>query len=394
MTHDFDRRGQGMHHLTIRQKLERRVASLITQQGTQPFFSLTSGLLVASWLYGAGMRLRRNFFNQGIFASHRLPCFVISVGNLCLGGTGKTPMVLHLAKLLGDMGYKPAVVSRGYKSLGEMKGAVVSDGRSLLCDVRHAGDEPFLLANVLEGVPVVVGKDRVAAGQTALKRFQPDVLVLDDGFQHLRLQRDLNLLLLDARNPFGNSHVLPRGTLREPKSALSDADALIITRCDNVAPASHLDLGKGLSSRPVFLTSHKSVLRGILPAGQMVDAGLLARSNAGDPGQLRSRRVFAFSGLARNDAFWHGLAQFGAQLLGTLGFRDHHPYHEDDAKRIDRLALSAGSNYLVTTDKDFVRLPQKVRFSLDLIIMGISIDFGQLIEQWRRFVVDRLKNFK
>jgi len=372
--------------LTIQQKIEHKVTAIITRQGSFPFFSIASVLLVVSWLYGACMRLRRTFYNQGVFASHRLPCFVISVGNLCLGGTGKTPMALDLAKLVRQMGYKAVVVSRGYKGSCEKKGTVVSNGRTILCDARHAGDEPYLMANLIPDVPVVVGKDRVAAGQTALKRFQPDVLVLDDGFQHQRLQRDLNLLLLDCRHPFGNSFVLPRGALREPISALSSADAVIMTRCDNIDPSNELDLLKMVSPRPVFRASHKSVLRAVLPAGQSAVATLLAQQKSGHPDPLKGRRVFAFSGLAHNEAFWDTLPKFGAQVDGKLGFKDHHPYVVADANRIGRAAQLAGSELLVTTDKDYVRLPPEVSFPLALLVMGISIDFGEDIERWRRYV--------
>ncbi len=372
--------------LTIQQKLENKVAAIIARQGSFPLFSPATGLLVVSWLYGACMRLRRVFYNQGVFPSHRLPCLVISVGNLCLGGTGKTPMALHLAKLLHDIGYKTVLLSRGYKGLCERKGAVVSDGRTILCDARHAGDEPLLMAKLLQGVPVVVGKDRVATGKTALRRFQPDVLVLDDGFQHQRLHRDLNLLLLDCRNPFGNSFVLPRGPLREPISALSSADAVIMTRCDNVEPSNEFDLLKMVSPRPVFRASHKSVLRAVLPAGQPAVATILVRPGPGHPDPLKGRRVFAFSGLAHNEAFWGALPKFGAQVDGTLGFKDHHPYDVADVSRIARAAQLAGSDFLVTTDKDYVRLPPEVSFPLALIVMGISIDFGKDQERWRRFV--------
>jgi tetraacyldisaccharide 4'-kinase len=381
-----------MRTLTIQQKIEHKVAAIIARPGPFPFFSLASGLLVVSWLYGACMRLRRVFYNQGVFASQRLPCFVISVGNLCLGGTGKTPMTLHLANSLRDMGYETVVLSRGYKGLCEKKGTVVSDGRTILSDARHAGDEPYLMANLLPAVPVVVGKDRVAAGQTALKRFQPDVLVLDDGFQHQRLQRDLNLLLLDCRNPFGNSFVLPRGALREPKSALSSADAVILTRCDNVEPANDFDLLKVISPRPVFRASHKSVLRTVLPAGQPVVPTLLAQPEPGQPDPLKGGRVFAFSGLAHNEAFWDALPKFGVQVDGTLGFKDHHPYDVADASRIARAAQLAGSDLLVTTDKDYVRLPPEVSFPLTLIVMGISIDFGKDQERWRRFIAQRAES--
>jgi tetraacyldisaccharide 4'-kinase len=148
-----------------------------------------------------------------------------------------------------------------------------------------------------------------------------------------------------------------------------------------------------VSPRPVFRASHRSVLRAVLPAGQNPDAALLTRSNPGDPEDIRGRRVFAFSGLAHNNAFWDSLHKFGAQLEGTLGFRDHHPYNETDTECIVRAARLAGGDYLVTTDKDYVRLPRKVRFPLDLFVMGICIEFGKNQEQWQRFIENRMKMF-
>jgi tetraacyldisaccharide 4'-kinase len=382
-----------MQQLAMRQRLENKVASIIQQQGRHPFFSLANVLLAFSRPYGAAMRLRRLFYTQGLFASYRLPCFVISVGNLSLGGTGKTPMVLYLGEMLRTMGYHPAVVSRGYKGLYENRGAVISDGRTLLCDARSAGDEPYLLANLLQGVPVVVGKDRVAAGHVALEKFTPDVLLLDDAFQHLRVQRDLNLLLLDAGNPFGNSYVAPRGPLREPICALSYADALIMTRCGNSTSFHYDDLAKRVSPRPVFRSSHRSVVRGLLKAGQKPGAVLADHLNRDQSGHPSGRRGFAFSGLARNHEFQESLSKLGLRIDGAMGFKDHHPYDPDDAKRIARAAQAAGSDYLVTTDKDYVRLPQKKSYPLDLVVMGIEIDFKTDHERWRRFVADRIGSF-
>lgn len=381
-----------MRSLPIQKKLEHQVLRIMTGRGASPLFSPATGLLAVSWLYGACMRARRIFYEQGVFASHRLPSFVISVGNLCLGGAGKTPMVLHLGRQVRDMGYSVAVVSRGYKGLHESKGAVVSDGRKILCDARHAGDEPYLTANLLGGVPVAVGKDRVAAGRTVVNRFHPQVLILDDGFQHLRLQRDLNLLLLDCRHPFGNAFVLPRGTLREPKAALSRADALILTRCDIPGRTDNPELAKTLaSSRPVYRTAHRSTLRVVLPAGQMPVQTLSGGPVAELGTMVDGKRVFVFSGLAQNQAFQDSVRILGANVTGSLGFGDHHPYTAGDTRRIIRAALSAGSDYLVTTDKDYVRLPSRIRFPLTLVVLGIDIDFGGDRERWQRFIARQVE---
>lgn len=375
-----------MRLLAIQRKLEQRVTAIMEHQGRHCLTFLASALWVISCLYGTAMRIRRHLYRRGVFQSHRLPCFVISVGNLCIGGTGKTPMTVHLAHLLGEMGFKTAVISRGYKGLCENKGAVVSDGKSILCDALHAGDEPYLMANLLQKVPIVVGKNRVLAGKTGIEQFNPDIILLDDGFQHLRLQRDLNLVLVDAHLPFGNNHVLPRGALRETKAALSDADAVIMTRYDDAALPNQRALTQSLSPRPVFFSSHRAILRGVLPPGHRPVAALLGHANQGRLDQLRGRRLFAFSGLAHNDAFQQTLTHHGGQLVGALGFKDHHPYDIPDANHIIRSAQMAGSDCLVTTDKDYVRLSSKMRFPLELIVMGTTVDFKMDRERWRRFV--------
>ena len=177
----------------------------------QPVVSMATLLWVVSRLYSGVMRLRRRLYEKKFLRSERLPCPVVSVGNLTLGGTGKTPMVVHLAKFISRMGYKVAIISRGYRGLAQNSGTIVTDGQTPACTVRQSGDEPYLMAILLEDEPVVVGKDRHAAGKVAVDRFRPDLILLDDAFQHLRLERDLDLLLLDARSPFGNSRVLPRG---------------------------------------------------------------------------------------------------------------------------------------------------------------------------------------
>lgn len=376
----------------ILKKVEHKILTVMNSTDTFALCSPASLLWTAAWLYGAGMHLRRSFYEQGVLSRHRLRCFVISVGNLCLGGTGKTPMVLHLTKLLQNMGCGVAVVSRGYKGLCEKAGAVVSDGCDILCDARHAGDEPYLMAKLLPGVPVVVGADRVAAGRTAVARFHPDVLILDDGFQHLRLHRDLNLLLLDGRNPFGNSYVLPRGILREPQSALRKADAVILTRCDNAGTANHYDRIKNLVSwQPVFRSFHRSTLRAMLPAGQLPVETFPGRLDPDFHNIFKDRRVFAFSGLAQNQAFQDSVRMLGAKVVGTLGFEDHHHYSVDDVGRIAQAAQSAGSDCLVTTDKDYVRWPPEVRFPLTLIVLGVGIDFAGDQEDWKSFIAQRVK---
>ncbi len=195
-----------------------------------PPFALNLLLTLLSKAYGTGVRLRRNAYASGFLKQKKLPCTVISIGNLTTGGTGKTPMTIYVAEQVRRLGYRVAVLSRGYKGAAEKSGGIVSDGNAVLMDPLSAGDEPFLLAASLKGIPVLVGHDRYQSGMHAINRFQTEVVILDDAFQHLALFRDVNLLLLDSSLPFGNGHLLPRGSLREPVSALDFSDALIMTR--------------------------------------------------------------------------------------------------------------------------------------------------------------------
>ena len=210
------------------------------------------------------MCLRARLYEKGVLPSKTLPCRVVSIGNLISGGTGKTPMTILVARMIRDMGYRVVVLSRGYRGRMEKTGGVVSDGRTIFKGPDDAGDEPYLMARILTGIPVVVGQRRYEAGMMAVKRFKPDVIVLDDAFQHLRLKRDLNLVLLDSRSPFGNGHMLPRGLLREPLSALRRAHAVVYTRSEQALTAPIRDRLR--RHQPIFYTTHHLIIRKTDPA--------------------------------------------------------------------------------------------------------------------------------
>ena len=215
-------------------------------------------LTLLSFVYALILQLRVLVYKAGLLRSFRLPCPVISVGNLTVGGTGKTPMTLYLARWFMDRGKRVVILSRGYGGSLEGTIRIVADGSTILLSPGDAGDEPYLLANSLPGVMVVIGSDRYQAGCLALERLNPDIFILDDGFQHLRLKRDLNLLLLDCEKPFGNGRTLPAGILREPVSAIERADLVIFTRCNGNEPAHATD-------KPWCAASHR--LTGALSAG-------------------------------------------------------------------------------------------------------------------------------
>ena len=210
----------------------KKIEKVITSDSRNGYDWLVLFLSMASKVYGGVVKIRRIFYKNGILISKKLSCPIISIGNITVGGTGKTPMTIYVAQVVKNLGYKVAIISRGYKGKAEKIGGIVSDGKGLLMTPENAGDEPYLMANRLKDVQVIVGKNRFDAGRLAIRKFDPDVIVLDDGFQHLMLQRDLDMVLLDYHRPFGNGHLLPRGVMREPVSALLHADAIILTKSD------------------------------------------------------------------------------------------------------------------------------------------------------------------
>ena len=276
--------------------LRRRIEALMGGERPRPFDPLAAGLNLAAGVYGGVGRLRAALYRRGVLRARRLPCPVIAIGNLTVGGTGKTPMAIHVAGLLQQLGYRVAVISRGYRGLAEKTGGVVSDGANLRMTAAQAGDEPYLMALLLPGVPVVVGRSRLRAGLCALAAFGVDVLVLDDAYQHLQLARDLNLLLLDQAAPFGNGQVLPRGVLREPISALTRADAVVFTRAaGNVGhgaggcPAT----GAGDRRAGVLLPSSAVHRRG-RAGGKAPDGGRFTPHRRGRPGRAADGGVFGY----------------------------------------------------------------------------------------------------
>src|SRR2546422_4631912 len=207
-----------------------RVEHLLAVDDRMPAGWLLAPLIPLSRLYGLAMRARASLYARGLLKQQSLPCRVISVGNLTIGGTGKTPVVIALATALRDRGRKVGVISRGYKRRSRTSILEISDGRTLRGHPGDSGDEPFLIAQSCPGVPVAVGADRPRVGRYLVDRFDLDTLVLDDGFQHLALRRDMDILVLDAGAPFGNGYLLPRGRLREPLSAMERASAVLVTR--------------------------------------------------------------------------------------------------------------------------------------------------------------------
>ena len=347
------------------ERFRRRIEMAARGDDPTPFFSVETVLRVLSVVYGGLMSLRARLYEKGVLSSETLPCRVVSIGNLVAGGTGKTPMTIRVAQMIRDMGYRVVVLSRGYRGRMEKTGGVVSDGRTIFKGPEDAGDEPYLMARILRGIPVVVGQRRYEAGMMAVKRFKPDVIVLDDAFQHLRLQRDLNLVLLDSRSPFGNGHILPRGLLREPLSALRRAHAVIYTRSeqDPMTPIRH----RFLRNQTVFYTTHHLIIRKPDPADDRF------ADDVSDISMLRGQRAVAFAGLADNTQFFDSLEQAGCILVRTFSFADHYRYGGSDLDRIAATVIEKGANVLVTTLKDFVKVEHVKQWPVVLTVVDVTI---------------------
>jgi tetraacyldisaccharide 4'-kinase len=382
--------GHNVEVLDIKKKIESVMRSS-DQSCASPVASALYGI---STIYGAAQKLRAGCYRQKILPSRRLPCRVISVGNITVGGTGKTPMTIFLAQKLKQAGCRVAILSRGYKGGAERQGGIVSDGNCLLMDSQRAGDEPFMMAGRLKDIPVIVGKKRFEAGRLAVSKFQPDVIVLDDAFQHLQLKRDIDIVLLDHDQPFGNTHLLPRGILREPLTAMKRATACILTRCpddaNETAQASIAAIKSILPATPVFKSSSEpycyTVKEGALPS-------IPAASNFSAPRDLKdhkTRKVFGFSGIARNDDFQRTVKTLGFNVTGFLEFSDHHRYAEPDLQTIVRTAGESGARQLITTEKDYARLTTKGACPMDLVVVGVRAAFQDDGQDFITFIQDRL----
>jgi tetraacyldisaccharide 4'-kinase len=325
----------------------------------------TIALTPLGLLYGAAMRARASLYERRVFRTHKIGKPVISIGNLTTGGTGKTPLVAAIAQHLANKGRRVCILTRGYSRENPGRRVVVSDGNQILTDVRQTGDEPLMLAEQLKGkAAVICDADRVSAAHFAEEKLASDVFILDDGFQNLRIERDVNVLAIDATNPWGNKHVLPAGILREPVKALRRADCVVLTRTDQSIEADLLKQIEKVTSAPVLSSRMViSEIRSIRSAGAVQTKSLVA----GQP-------VAAFCAVGNPQAFF-GLLPADFDLSGTIAFRDHHQFTQSDIDRVTRVAIAHGAQALVTTAKDEVKL-RALRFDLPCYVFDIEIEIS------------------
>ena len=376
-------------------QLHQKLLSVMSREGRHPFFSLASVLYVLSLFYGLALKLREFCYGRHIFSARKLSCNVISIGNIAAGGTGKTPMTIYVAELLKTLGYRVAILSRGYKGGSEKDTGIVSDGKKILMTPTMAGDESYMMACRLNDVPVIVGRNRFAAGCLAVERFKPNVIVLDDAFQHVKLRRDIDLVLVDRIQPFGNGHIFPRGLLREPASSLKRCDACILTRADATTneprSGSYERLKSILGDRPIYASFHAPYYYTV-PAGNRASLEMVsALQPLKSLGDVTTGKGFGFSGIARNDDFQRTAIASGLNIKGFQEFPDHHPYTAGDLEDIYRAAKKAGADFIITTEKDYVRIIHKDPLTFDLVVIGVRISFGKSSTDFLNFIKERLQ---
>jgi len=373
-----------------------RAAGRFAQFTADVIYDRADGL--ASKLYGSFLwclsqiftvivRVRYSLYRHRILRDAPLGCMVVVVGNLTVGGTGKTPIVEKFARALTERGRKVAILSRGYKSRtdsafskfvrwvthGETpKPKVVSDGKTIFLDSEFAGDEPYMLARNLPGVVVLVDKNRVRSGHYAITEFGADVLLLDDGFQYLPLRGQVQLLLVDKTNPFGNLCLLPRGILREPLSHIKRASFIFLTKSDGEADAElEALIRRHNPGVEIIECAHRPT--GLIDFASLEDAPLSI---------LKGKKIGCFCAIAAPDSFEGFLRKLGAEIVYRERFLDHHRFTGEELDEVFENAKNSGASLVVTTEKDAVRISQDYHPSLLFYYTRLEIEILSGIEDF------------
>ena len=351
-------------------------------------------LWLLSGVFLAIVKLRRLLYDLRLLRDSTLGIQVITIGNLTVGGTGKTPVVEKFARELQDQGRTVAILSRGYRSKpppltkrlidrlllrsDTTPPRIVSDGKSLLLDSETAGDEPYMLASNLKDVVVLVDKDRVKSGRYAIEKFGCDTLLLDDGFQYWKLAgRRRDIVLIDCQAPFGNEHLLPRGTLREPPSHLARASTIFITKSDGHTGALRARIARLNSKAGIIECIHQPLYFEDVFTGERHTLEL-----------IKGRRVASFSGIAQPESFENSLKKQGADLVYAKRFADHHRFTQQEVINAINRSKKKQAEMIVTTQKDAVRFPKIDRRDLPIYFMRVEIkiltgakDFNDCVRQ-------------
>lgn len=330
-------------------------------------------LFLLSLPYGGAVWIRALLYSSGLLKRRTLPCPVISIGNITVGGTGKTPLTMAIANRLLEKGIQTAILSRGYRG-EESSEVIVSDGQTIFLTPEESGDEPFLMAKRCKGIPVLIGKDRFTIGQMAFQRFGVQAILLDDGYQHLMLHRDLDILLIDSHIGFGDYHLLPRGILREPLSHLRRAHMFILTRWeDRQRDQKLVEEIRRIHPSPKFFHSDYEPIGLVNFKGEREALHL-----------YEGKKILALSGIAHPEHFSFLLKKCRMEIVRELIFPDHHRYTDKDLSLIKE--RSQGTNLIVTTEKDMVKLEKFNHNSLPLRSLRIEMRIREETEFYQEII--------
>lgn len=365
-------------------QFERDFIKLISEKTHRKRDRFLRGLLfVFSGLYKRIMHMRMWLYRERLIQNNAIGSLVISIGNLTCGGTGKTPVVEVFARTLQEKGRRVAILSRGYKSRDTrsiwtkihqklnskarlVPPRVVSNGKRVLLDSSTAGDEPYMLAKNLKGVCVLVDKDRVKSGHYAVDEFACDTLILDDGFQYLRLRPHINIVLVDSTSPFSNHYMLPRGLLREPIKNIERADYIFLTKSDGNTALRHLKSFLKEHNRRAEIIEcrhHPKYFENVFIPSQNIPLDT-----------LKGKRIATVSGIANPASFEGFLTQLGAEILTTKRFADHHRFNLQELVDFVNEAQALDVDYIITTEKDAVRMPRIDNLQTQMLFLRIEID--------------------
>lgn len=346
------------------------------QNNQRPNFFEKAALRTLSLLEILYIIVEGKNYRRDIKKAEKMPVPVVSVGNITAGGTGKTPCIMSIASLLLREGRHPAILSRGYKSGLEKKGGIVSDGRKILVSQKAGGDEPYMMAIRLPKVPVLVGKNRNASARKAIE-LGADILLLDDGFQYWKMVKDRDFVLIDATNPFGGGHVIPRGLLREPVSGLKRASLIIMTKSDQASLKNKkaiVEVIRKMNPKAPIIAS-KHAPQAIVPFGlwrKGIHKGLMST--------MKGKKAFLVSGIGNPAAFAGTAADAGLLPIDAVSFNDHHVYTEADIEGVEQKALRMKADLILTTEKDAVKLlalRKMANLKIPLYVLEIHMIFTE-----------------
>lgn len=397
---DYETKENARHPRTT-QKVENLKTYFIdvlhSKEGHGIFMNFFMGILyLFSLIYEQLVNIKLLGYKLGISGKESLDCYVISLGNITVGGTGKTPTAQRLARDIRDMGYKVVILNRGYRAKWHGEIGIVSDGKELHMDASEAGDEAVMLAKHLPNVPVLIGAERAVTGKYAIDHFGAEVAILDDGYQHWQLTRNMDILLVDAVNVFGNGHLLPRGTLRESMSHISRADVCLITKIDQA------ETGAGEYIRDTVHKYNKDArIIGSIHQPRcfiaLADWFKDLSQDGIDIEKISGKKVMAVSAIGNPESFERTLRDLGAEVIESLRYPDHHEYTMAEMQDVLRQADALDAEAIVITEKDAVKIPEEVakeNWSIPIFVICVEVKFQTGGDEFKEELRNRLQKWK